>query len=75
MIGKDLDGRMTKVDYDAHRVKLSTLISAIVPYLMHHNAEAEACDLLMEVDKIGELSQFVEQSAYPRVCLYLRRSV
>jgi 26S proteasome regulatory subunit N1 len=28
---------------------LSTIASSIIPYFMAHNAEAEACDLLMEV--------------------------
>jgi 26S proteasome regulatory subunit N1 len=40
---------------------------------MGHNAEAEACDALMEVEKLEELDQYVEDNAYARVCLYLKR--
>merc|ERR1712013_855904 len=34
-------------------------------------AEAEACDLLMEVEQLDDLQQYVDDSAYNRVCLYL----
>jgi 26S proteasome regulatory subunit N1 len=55
------------------REQLEKLISKVVPYLMAHNAEAEACDILMEVEKIDTLEKFVDESAYNRVCLYLKR--
>ena len=57
------------------RADLSRLTRDIVPYLMQHNAEAEACDLLMEIEKLDQLEQYVEESAYSRVCLYLTRYV
>ena len=53
--------------------QLNKLIRDIVPYLMTHNAEAEACDLLMEVEKMDDLIQFVDDSVFTRVCLYLKR--
>jgi len=43
----------------------------IVPSQMKHHAEAEACDLLMEVEQLDTLEQYVDESAYSRVCLYL----
>ena len=43
----------------------------IVPSQMKHHAEAEACDLLMEVEQLDDLQQYVDDSAYSRVCLYL----
>ena len=52
---------------------LLAMVCDIVPYLMQHNAESEACDLLMEIEKLDILQQFVDRTAYPRVCLYLRR--
>lgn len=57
------------------RETLTELIQQIVPYNMAHNAEAEACDLLMEVEKLDLLEQYVDESAYPRVCLYLQSCV
>ena len=59
----------------ARKAELSKLTGEIVPYLMEHNTEAEACDLLMEVEKIGDLEQYVDENAYQRVCLYLKRFV
>lgn len=56
------------------RDKLLEMIHQIVPYLMQHNAEAEACDVLMEIERLDLLQQYVDRSAFPRVCLYLRRS-
>ncbi|KAI0242456.1 26S proteasome non-ATPase regulatory subunit 2 [Lamellibrachia satsuma] len=59
----------------ARKAELTKLIGEIVPYLMEHNTEAEACDLLMEVEKIGDLEQYVDENAYQRVCLYLKSCV
>ena len=38
-----------RVASDAPTEDLQTLAAAITPYFMAHNAEADACDLLMEV--------------------------
>jgi 26S proteasome regulatory subunit N1 len=62
-------------DDEELRAKLVGLASKIVPYNMAHNAEAEACDLLMEIERLDLLEQYVDESAYPRVCLYLTRQV
>lgn len=57
------------------RERLEVLVDQIIPYNMAHNAEAEACDLLMEVEKLNLLEKYVDESAYPRVCLYLQSCV
>ncbi|EDV52429.1 26S proteasome non-ATPase regulatory subunit 2 [Drosophila erecta] len=54
------------------RVQLIELVKQIIPYNMEHNAEADACDLLIEIDHLHLLSDYVDESAYPRVCLYLQ---
>merc|ERR1719209_2831238 len=56
---------------EATKATLVTLAKLIVPSQMKHHAEAEACDLLMEVEQLGLLQQYVDDSAYNRVCLYL----
>ena len=53
--------------------RLHKLIKDIIPYLMNHNAEAEACDALMEIEQLDELVQYVDDTAFGRVCLYLTR--
>lgn len=55
------------------RESLLKMTKEIVPYHMDHNAEAEACDLLMEIEKLDLLKNYVDENAYPRVCLYLTR--
>lgn len=55
--------------------KMILLARQIVPYNMAHNAEAEACDLLMEIEKLDLLEQYVDENIYQRVCLYLTRCV
>eukprot|EP00124_Ichthyophonus_hoferi_P001063 Ihof_evm3s49 gene=Ihof_evmTU3s49 len=58
---------LTKVPVE----RLVALAEEIVPYCMRHNAEAEACDLLMEIERVDLLEKYVEKEDYPRVCLYL----
>lgn len=49
--------------------KLISLIKSIVAFDMKHNAEIQACDLLMEIDLLELLE--VDKSNYLKVCLYL----
>jgi len=57
------------------REKLMNLVTDVVPYLMGHNAEAEACDVLMEIERLDTLEKYVDESAFSRVCLYLTSCV
>lgn len=43
-------------DDDARRAELISEAHVIVPYHMQHNAEAEACDLLMEMEQLELLT-------------------
>lgn len=61
---------------DAHnkrREQLLTLTREIVLHNMKHNAEVEACDLLIEIEKLDLLSDYVEEIDHGRVCMYLLR--
>ncbi|KAI6202974.1 26S proteasome non-ATPase regulatory subunit 2 [Aphelenchoides besseyi] len=53
------------------REELLTLIKDIVQHNMKHNAEVEACDLLLEIEKLNLLLEYVEDVDHARVCLYL----
>ncbi|CAF1356493.1 unnamed protein product, partial [Didymodactylos carnosus] len=50
---------------------LLRLTKRIVPLLMRHNFEIDACDLLIELEHIHLMKQFVNKDRYPRICLYL----
>mmetsp|Transcript_11472 Transcript_11472/g.20271 ORF Transcript_11472/g.20271 Transcript_11472/m.20271 type:complete len:903 (-) Transcript_11472:384-3092(-) len=51
--------------------ELTKLVSQIVPYHMTHNAEPEAVDLLLEVERLDMLAQHVDDKNYSRTCVYL----
>ena len=55
--------------------QLQNLVNDIIKYCLDHNAEAEACDLLMEMDCINQIVDYVTENIHERVCLYLTRSV
>lgn len=57
------------------RNRLIDLVKQIVPYNMDHNAEAEACDSLIEIERLDLLEDYVDESSYERVCLYLQGCV
>ncbi|VDM95777.1 unnamed protein product [Thelazia callipaeda] len=59
---------------DAHnerRKQLLSLTREIVVHNMKHNAEVEACDLLIEIEGLHLLPEYVEEVDHGRVCLYL----
>ncbi|XP_060516372.1 26S proteasome non-ATPase regulatory subunit 2 [Cylas formicarius] len=73
----EIAGEWAEKDVDDKEVedKLIQLAKQIVPYNMSHNAEAEACDLLMEIERLDLLEENIDESIYPRVCLYLTSCV
>lgn len=44
------------------REPLLTLVKEIVPYNMAHNAEHEACDLLMEIEQVDMLEKDIGEN-------------
>jgi len=53
--------------------ELLALAKEMVQFYMADNAEAEACDLLMEIEQVELLVNYVEKDNFQRVCLYLLR--
>ncbi|CAM9644994.1 unnamed protein product [Scytosiphon promiscuus] len=62
-------------EYSARRMRIVKLVDDIVPFHLEHNAEAEAVDLLVEVQRLKKLLElpYVDDKNYERVCLYLLR--
>lgn len=50
---------------------LLELVAQIIPYHMSHNAEPEAVDLLVEVERLDLLAAHTDEKNYARTCLYL----
>ncbi|KAH9424816.1 26S proteasome non-ATPase regulatory subunit 2 [Dermatophagoides pteronyssinus] len=61
---------------DDYKEKLLNLVEEIIPYNMRHNAEAEACDLLIEIERLDLLDKYIDnEDLCQKVCLYLRSVV
>jgi 26S proteasome regulatory subunit N1 len=67
-IGIDFQPLMTD---DGDPTPLVELARTLVPYFLSHNAEADAVDLLSELERIHEIEQYVDENTYQRVCLYM----
>jgi len=82
-IGQEYNFRVTEEnadpDSDEPFEDLLSLVDVIVPFHVTHNAEAEAIDLLIEVQRLKKLLDFasthetkvVDENNYGRICLYL----
>ncbi|MCJ1275674.1 proteasome regulatory particle base subunit [Puttea exsequens] len=67
-IGQDYQRKMTDDEDAQDMIELSKLL---VPYFLSHNAEADAVDLLSELERIQEIPQYLDENTYARVCLYM----
>jgi len=54
---------------------LINLVDQIVPFNMKHNAEPEACDLLLEVEKLPDVMGYTDENNFDRIALYLLGNV
>ncbi|GAA98981.1 uncharacterized protein L969DRAFT_89035 [Mixia osmundae IAM 14324] len=51
--------------------ELEDLALKLVPFFLSHNGEADAVDLLLEIESIEQIVPFVDENTYARVCLYM----
>lgn len=71
-IGKDYERRLEK---EEETQDLTHLALSLVPYFLKHNAEADAVDLLSELEMIDELPKYLDENTYSRTCLYMASMV
>jgi 26S proteasome regulatory subunit N1 len=64
---------IVRSDPDARRPTddLLALGLRLVPFLLTHNGEADAVDLLLELESIPSIIPHVDENTYARVCLYM----
>ena len=67
-IGQDYQRRLGDDEDPQDLIKLT---ETLVPYFLSHNAEADAVDLLSELELIQEIPQWLDENTYARVCLYM----
>lgn len=75
-IGQEYNSRVlagSDPDSDEPFEDLLGMVNVIVPFHISHNAEAEAVDLLIEVQRLGKLKGLdsIDEKNYSRICLYL----
>jgi len=75
-IGQEYNSRVlagADPDTDEPFTDLLGMVDVIVPFHMSHNAEAEAVDLLIEVQRLSKLKDLdsIDETNYSRICLYL----
>lgn len=76
-IGQEYTHRIVDSDADPDSdepfADLLKMVHVIVPFHLTHNAEAEAVDLLIEVQRLKYLLDFdtIDENNYKRICLYL----
>lgn len=73
---EDSSGTSPEPSSSSHKLNISKealiqLSLEIVPYFLKHNGEADAVDLLLEIESIDKLPQFVDENTFQRVCQYM----
>ncbi|KAI8808022.1 armadillo-type protein [Cladochytrium replicatum] len=62
---------LTESDPPGDTAHLHKIADEIVPFFLKHNAEADACDLLLELEALDKLPGLVDRNTFERVCLYV----
>ena len=60
-----------RLDDEKDTDDLIVLLKTLVPFFLTHNAEADAVDVLSELEMIETIKEFVDENTYARVCLYM----
>ncbi|KAI5310200.1 proteasome regulatory particle base subunit, partial [Ascosphaera atra] len=63
-IGLEFQSRIAEEKEYEDLVELSL---SLIPFFLQHNAEADAVDLLSELEMIEEIANFVDENTYERI--------
>jgi 26S proteasome regulatory subunit N1 len=67
--------REKRLDEDKDTDDLIQLTLTLVPFFLKHNAEADAVDILSELEMIEAIKDYLDENTYARVCLYMASMV
>ncbi len=67
-IGQEYDLRLEK---EEPTNDLLDLVKTFAPYLIKQHCENDAIDLLIEVESIDEIKNYINEHNYKKICLYL----
>ncbi|WVN89474.1 uncharacterized protein L203_104698 [Cryptococcus depauperatus CBS 7841] len=68
-LGEDSDIAETNSKYTTEQLK--ALAIELVEFFLKHNAEADAVDILLEVENISAITEHVDDKTFERVCRYM----
>lgn len=71
-IGQEHEKRLNEEQETDDLIKL---VRSLVPFFLSHNAEADAVDVLSEMEMIEEIKDHLDENTYARVCLYMASMV
>jgi 26S proteasome regulatory subunit N1 len=71
-IGREFQNRLND---DKSTDEVTDLASNLVPFFLKHNAEADAVDILSELEMIDQIEHYIDENTYARVCLYMVSNV
>ena len=63
--------REKRLDEEQDTSDLTQLTLTLVPFFLSHNAEADAVDILSELEMIECIKDHLDENTYARVCLYM----
>jgi 26S proteasome regulatory subunit N1 len=64
---------VVKVIIDASNEELQVLGMQCAVFLLGHNAEPDAVDLLEELEIVDRIAELVDENTYARICAYMIR--
>lgn len=67
-IGQEYQARLDK---DEDTDELTNITNELVPFFLQHNAEADAVDILSELEMIEDIPKYLNEHTYARVALYM----
>lgn len=67
-IGREFQNRLND---DEQTDDITSLALSLVPFFLHHNAEADAVDILSELEMIDQIEKHLDDKTYEKVCLYM----
>lgn len=69
-IGREYQNRLNE---DEGFDDITDLAMTLVPFFLQHNAEADAVDILSELEMIDQIEKHLDDKTYEKVCLYMVR--
>ena len=61
----------SRLDKGESTEELINLVKEMVPFLIEKHCENDAIDLLIEVERLNDMLEFVNENNYKKICLYL----